>query len=111
MKAATVFSQQLKTCAASIRTAHSANLDLLTSTQTTMALSLPQTYEESNQGAGSVTATLNLVGGPACDVGSVSRLGNEMGHQLETEVLAPLARWQEVRLQLLVSGRAGGGPG
>lgn len=49
------------------------------------------------------------VGGPNFKADALSRVGNESGHKLETEVLAPLTRWQDVHMQLLVSALAVGG--
>ena len=43
------------------------------------------------------------VGGPNFKADALSRVANESGHKLETEVLAPLTRWQDVHLQLVVS--------
>lgn len=101
MKTAIDFSMQVKKCEKAIRAAAVANTELLSATKTTMTLPLPQTYEDNNNGAGSATGALNLVGGPGFKADIVSRVGNESGHKLETEVLAPLTRWQEVHLQLL----------
>jgi hypothetical protein len=103
IKTATDFSQQVKKCEKAIRTASAANAELLTTTKATMTMPLPQTYDESNGGLGSAAAALNLVGGPSFKADAVSRVGNDSGHKLETEVLAPLTRWQEVHLQLAVS--------
>jgi hypothetical protein len=100
IKTATDFSQQVKKCEKAIRTASAANAELLTTTKATMTMPLPQTYDESNGGLGSAAAALNLVGGPSFKADAVSRVGNDSGHKLETEVLAPLTRWQEVHLQL-----------
>ena len=103
MKTATDFSLQVKKCERAIRSAHAANAELLTTTKTAMSLPLPQTYEDTNNGAGTATASLNLVGGPNFKAETVSRVANESGHKLETEVLAPLQRWQDVHAQLAVS--------
>ena len=46
------------------------------------------------------------VGGPNFKADALSRVANESGHKLETEVLAPLTRWQDVHLQLAVSAAA-----
>lgn len=46
------------------------------------------------------------VGGPNFKADALSRVANESGHKLETEVLAPLTRWQDVHLQLVVSAAA-----
>ncbi|KAL4457824.1 hypothetical protein ABPG75_012689 [Micractinium tetrahymenae] len=101
MKTATDFAAQVKKCEKAIRAAHSANAELLSTTKATMALPLPQTYEDSNAGAGGAAAVaLHQVGGPHFKAESISRMGNESGHKLETEVLAPLTRWQDVHLQL-----------
>lgn len=110
MKTATDFSLQVRKCEKAIRAAHAANAELLSATKTTMTLPLPQTYEDTNGGAGSATSSLNLVGGPTFKADTVSRVTNESGHKLETEVLAPLTRWQEVHLQLAVSGPLPPGP-
>lgn len=104
MKTATDFSQQVRKCEKAIRAASAANAELLSATKGTMTMPLPQTYDESNGGLGSATAALNLVGGPSFKADAVSRVGNDSGHKLETEVLAPLTRWQEVHMQLAVSG-------
>lgn len=50
-------------------------------------------------------SALSQVGGPHFKADALSRMGNESGHKLETEVLAPLTRWQDVHMQLLVSAR------
>ena len=109
MKTASDFSQQVRKCEKAIRAAHAANGDVLTATKAVMTLPLPLTYEHSNDGAGSAVAVMHVVGGPNFKAETVSRVGNEAGHKLETEVLAPLQRWQDVHLQLAVSAR--GGPG
>ncbi|KAI3436754.1 hypothetical protein D9Q98_006166 [Chlorella vulgaris] len=100
MKTATDFSAQVRKCERAIRTAQGANAELLSTTKATMTLPLPNTYEDSNAGAGSATSSLNLVGGPHFKADTVGRVTNESGHKLETEVLAPLTRWQDVHLQL-----------
>lgn len=101
MQAVNAFAPQVKKCEAAIRSAHSSNLELLTSTQGVMVVPLPQAYQgvASGTAATPTTATLDLVGG---DVHGVSRAGNEASHKLETEVLAPLVRWQQVHRQLQV---------
>lgn len=56
MKTATDFAAQVKKCEKAIRAAHGANAELLSTTKATMALPLPQTYEDSNGGAGGAAA-------------------------------------------------------
>lgn len=56
MKTATDFAAQVKKCEKAIRAAHDANAELLSTTKATMALPLPQTYEDSNSGAGGAAA-------------------------------------------------------
>ena len=111
MKTATDFSLQVKKCERAIRGAHAANAELLGTTKATMTLALPQTYDDSNAGAGgTAVVALHMVGGPNFNSDAVSRVTNESGHKLETEVLAPLQRWQDVHGQLAVSaGRRAGG--
>jgi hypothetical protein len=111
MKTATDFSLQVKKCERAIRGAHAANAELLGTTKATMTLALPQTYDDSNAGAGgTAVVALHMVGGPNFNSDAVSRVTNESGHKLETEVLAPLQRWQDVHGQLAVSaGRRVGG--
>ncbi len=50
--------------------------------------------------------SLPQVGGANFKADALSRVANESGHKLETEVLAPLTRWQDVHLQLVVSSAA-----
>lgn len=101
MKTATDFSMQVKKCEKAIRAAHAANAELLSTTKTVMSLPLPQTFEETNAGAGGAAVALHQVGGPNFKADALSRVANESGHKLETEVLAPLTRWQDVHLQLV----------
>ena len=112
MKTATDFSLQVKRCEKAIRAAHAANAELLATTKAVMSLPLPQTYDDSNAGAGGAASALHQVGGPGFKAEALSRVGNESGHKLETEVLAPLTRWQDVHLQLVVRplGRAPAAP-
>lgn len=56
MKTATDFATQVKKCEKAIRAAHAANAELLSTTKATMAMPLPQTYEDSNAGAGGAAA-------------------------------------------------------
>lgn len=104
MQAVNVFGAQVKKCEAAIRSAHASNLELLTATQGAMAVPLPQAYQgvASGSAATPTSVALDLVGGTGADVQGVSRAGNEAGHKLETEVLAPLSRWQQVHRQLQV---------
>ncbi|KAI7840379.1 hypothetical protein COHA_005922 [Chlorella ohadii] len=101
MKTATDFSMQVKKCEKAIRAAHAANAELLSTTKTVMSLPLPQTFEDTNAGAGGAAVALHQVGGPNFKADALSRVANESGHKLETEVLAPLTRWQDVHLQLV----------
>ena len=105
MRTATDFSLQVRRCEKAIRAAHTASAELLTTTKNVMSLPLPQTYEDTAASVGAAAAAATCVGGPHFKADALSRVGNESGHKLETEVLAPLTRWQDVHLQLAVSER------
>ena len=73
-----------------------------------MQAALPRRYEETAAGSGAAPLGIQPIGGDAFSAPAVSQAVQEAGNKIETEVLAPLQRWQEVYNQLAVSGWVGG---
>jgi hypothetical protein len=76
--------------------------------KTVMQAALPRRYEETAAGGGAAPIGIQPIGGGAFSAPAVSQAMQEAGHKIETEVLAPLQRWQDVYSQLTV-GLWGGG--
>ncbi|KAL4856538.1 hypothetical protein ACK3TF_003016 [Chlorella vulgaris] len=87
-------------CEQAVHAAYAAHSDLLTVTEATMKLPLPNPAN-SSLGADSAASAPNLVGGPDFDADTVGRVKTESGLKLEAQVLAPLKQWLTRHHQLV----------
>lgn len=97
MHEAAEFAVHLRRCEKDIRTLKNATEGLLMTTKIVLSAPLPRVYEET--GNGRVAAMPAVAGQPGTLIGGdfkvedLTRISKETSRKLDTEVLAPMARW------------------
>lgn len=96
LREAGVFSEQLRQCEGEIRSIKDATESLLSTVRGVLSAPLPRTYDDAGGGAAAPSATRpRAIGGPDADLDGLREVGREAGRRLESEVLAPMGRWNQ----------------
>lgn len=104
LREAGAFSEHLRQCEGEIRAIKDATESLLTTVRSVLSAPLPRTYDDAGGGAAAPSATRpRAIGGPDADLDGLREVGREAGRRLESEVLAPMGRWNQA--YELVKGR------
>lgn len=100
MQEAGNFAAHLKDCQRAITGLKLATEDILKTTKNALSAPLPHVYEESAASAGGSARPTTSIGGPGFKPDSISPLSQKLSQQMESQVMVPLTRWQDIHATL-----------